>query len=164
MVHGTGPIAMALSLRPASVRDIDGILPLVRSFHEYSGLHLAEPRREASVRGLLSEPGFGGIWLISADSIVIAYIAICKGCSIEFGGCDGFVDEFFIRRESRGKGLGSKVLELAKLEARKLGIRALHLEVARENTNIRKLYSGAGFTERQQYFLMTIEFDPADRR
>ncbi len=45
------------------------------------------------------------------------YIAICKGNSIEFCGFDAFIDEFFIRAESRGKGPRAKVLELAKAEA-----------------------------------------------
>jgi ribosomal protein S18 acetylase RimI-like enzyme len=57
--------------------------------------------------------------------------------------------------EYRRKGLGRQVFEHIKDEANKHDIRALHLEVARSNSNAQKLYSRANFVVRDKYLLMT---------
>ena len=48
-----------------------------------------------------------------------------------------------------------------KVEARRLDIRALHLEVARDNQRARRLYASAGFAAREQYFLMSAPIGQA---
>jgi GNAT superfamily N-acetyltransferase len=147
---------MHAEIRFASEDDIDLMLPLVRAYHEHEGLDISDSERESSVRGLISDHAFGGIWLIYVGGAPVGYIVLCKGYSIEFGGYDAFIDEFYIRPEFRGKGFGKSSLELIKAEATKIGIRALHLEVARTNEIARKLYAGAGFEAREKYVLMSI--------
>ena len=88
---------------------------------------------------------------------------LCFGYTIEFVGRDAFIDEFFIQEEARGLGIGRQVLAFAKQEAAKLGIVALHLEVARTNEKAKRLYAKAGFDAREQFHLMScaIESDGA---
>ena len=88
---------------------------------------------------------------------MVGYAALCFGYSIEFRGRDAFVDELFIAEQARGKGLGSRVLELIRKEAARLGIVALHLEVARDNTRARRLYEKWGFRARERYYLMSCD-------
>jgi ribosomal protein S18 acetylase RimI-like enzyme len=47
------------------------------------------------------------------------------------------------------------VLARVEAEAATLGIRALHLEVARSNVRAQKLYGAAGFRARERFFLMS---------
>jgi len=150
---------MSAVIKLASEDDIGLLLPFVRSFHEYEGLNLTDDEREISVRGLLTNSEFGKVWIILDGPQPAGYIAICKGYSIEFCGYDAFIDEFYIRPESRGKGLGKMVLQLAKVEAQKSGIRALHLEVTRSNTRARSFYASASFVARDEYSLMSVDLD-----
>jgi len=139
----------------ATTQHLDILLPLVRAFHAHEEIAMSEADRESVTRRLLGDETWGRIWLIFDGGDVAGYIAICTGFSIEFRGNDAFVDEFYIRPESRGRGLGKKALQLVRTEARALGIRALHLEVARSNARARGLYSGAGFEAREDYMLMS---------
>jgi GNAT superfamily N-acetyltransferase len=131
------------------------LLPFVRAFHEHEQIAMDEDDRASVVRRLLIEPAWGRIWLIFDGDEPAGYIAICTGFSIEFRGNDAFVDEFYVRPESRGLGLGTKALQLVCTEAKALGIRALHLEVDRSNAKARKLYAGAEYEAREAYMLMT---------
>jgi len=147
---------MNVKINIASGNNLAELLPLVRAYHEFERLNVSEIERENSVRRLLSDKSLGGIWRAYADTELVGYIALCVGFSIEFSGLDAFVDEFYIRPEYRGKGIGAKVLELAKVEAKSMGIRALHLEVARTNVKAQNLYTQAKFKAREKYVLMSV--------
>jgi len=142
-------------IRLATVEDLASLLPLVREFHALEQLRISEEERAAVVQRLLGEPGWGRIWMIFEAGKLTGYIAICIGFSIEFLGNDAFIDEFFIRPEARGRGLGTAVLNQVQVAAKALGIHALHLEVARSNARARKLYGKAQFEAREDYMLMT---------
>jgi ribosomal protein S18 acetylase RimI-like enzyme len=104
----------------------------------------------------LTNPVFGRIWLIYCDYRAVGYIALCAGYSIEFSGKDAFIDEFYIKPEFRGRGLGTQALELIKIAAKNLDIRAIHLEVARNNPDAHRLYARSDFEVREKYVLMSI--------
>lgn len=145
-----------MKLRLATFDDIDALVPLVRAYHEFDGMEATDPERRETIAPLLSAGSARGrIWLIDTSSGTVGYIALCFGYSIEFGGRDAFIDEFFIVEAARGQGLGRMVLEAIKTEAENDGVRALHLEVALTNTAAKKLYNGAGFVSRERFHLMS---------
>ena len=109
----------------------------------------------AAVQPLLDDPALGRLWLIDVEGEAVGYIALCFGYSIEFAGRDAFVDEFFIDAAHRGRGLGRAVLERLVAAASAFNVRALHLEVARDNARAARLYGAAGFESRAKYHLMT---------
>jgi GNAT superfamily N-acetyltransferase len=152
---------MTLSLRLAYPRDLAELLPLVASFHAHEGLRLAATTRRAVVANLVGRRGLGRVFLIRVLGEAIGYVAICFGYSIEFGGRDAFVDEFFVAPAHRGRGIGRRVLALVKAEARRLGVRALHLEVGRGNDRARRLYAALGFVPRDRFTLMTLPLGKA---
>lgn len=131
------------------------LLPLVRAYHEFESVELDDGTRERVLRPLLGESSLGRIWLVSTAGQIVGYVALCFGYSIEFGGRDAFVDELFITEAHRGKGIGRAVLSHVESEAAALGIRALHLEVARTNSRARRLYAATGFRARERFFLMS---------
>ena len=61
--------------------------------------------------------------------ILIGYIAVCYSYSIEFGGRDAFIDEFYIAAAERGKGIGGRVLKEIATLLQMRGVVAVHLEV-----------------------------------
>ena len=112
--------------------------------------------RRAAVTRLLETPALGGIWLVLEGDALAGYIALCIGFSIEFGGHDGFVDEFYLAPEYRGRGGGRHALQALIPLAAERGVNALHLEVARDNAPARALYARCGFIAREKYVLMSM--------
>jgi GNAT superfamily N-acetyltransferase len=150
-------IEMTAEIKIASISDLDILLPLVREFHEFEDLSISEHQRENSLKTLLECAELGGILLIYYSSKIVGYIALCFSYSIEFSGKDAFIDEFYIKPEFRGKGLGKQTLEFIKITAKERGIRALHLEVARTNTTAHKIYAQSNFEIREKYVLMSVK-------
>lgn len=132
-------------------------MPFVRAYHEFEGIGSTEPERARSIAPLLSDASLGRIWLIFERRQAVGYIAVCFGYSIEFGGRDGFLDEFFIVPAARSQGLGREALEAVKGEVALLGVRAMHLEVARTNLAAKQFYSKAGFESREHFHLMSCK-------
>lgn len=148
---------MSVELKLAAKDDLPVLFAFMKIFHELEHISIEENRRMTTLRPLLGENEIGRVWMIEVDETNVGYIILGFGYSIEFGGRDAFIDEFFIRADSRGKGIGRHVLQLVKTEAVKLGVHALHLEVARTNRRARHLYQDEGFKEREQYYIMSCE-------
>ncbi|MGD1952961.1 MAG: GNAT family N-acetyltransferase [Leptolyngbyaceae cyanobacterium] len=144
------------SIRLASTDDIQQLLPLIRDFHTFEGIHISDEQRQRAVNDLLSDLSLGGIWLILADTTIAGYVALTFGYSIEFGGKDAFIDELYIRPELQGQGLGNQTLIKIQQAAKAHNIQAVHLEVARQNTKAQKLYAHANFLPREKYMLMSV--------
>lgn len=146
-----------VKITKANKQDIQTLMPFVTSYHDFEVIRISTKLRQQSVLHLLENPPQGSIWIIEVSKIAVGYIILCVGYSIEFCGYDAFIDEFYVEQAFRGKGIGSIVLELVKQESKKLGIRALHLEVDRNNIAARMLYIKAEFKEREKYVIMTVD-------
>lgn len=147
---------MPLLLRLATAKDLPTLIPLVKAYHKFEQAGSVDADAiECALEPLLSSADFGCVWLIELEDKPVGYIALCFGYSIEFGGRDAFIDEFFIVPDQRGKGLGKAVLAQAQAEAEKLDIKALHLEVGQSNQRAQRLYAALGFEPRERFFLMS---------
>ncbi len=112
-----------------------------------------EPRCRASMKRLLAEPAFGRAWLIEDAGETAGYVVLTLGYSIEFGGILAFVDELFIARPHRRRGIGTRALKLVTTEAKSLGIAVLALEVTRSNVSAKRVYAKAGFVDREHHLM-----------
>lgn len=148
---------MIAELKAASAENWDVLLQLVHEFHQFEGVSLSEQQRATSLKLLIANAELDGIWLISCNNQIVGYIALCTGYSIEFSGKDAFIDEFYIRSDYRGKGLGRQALNQIKILAKEQGIQALHLEVARSNIKAQRFYADANFEVREKYVLMSVK-------
>lgn len=146
-------------LRTATGADLEPLLELVRAYHEFENIDLADERRRSAVGRLLDSPELGRVSLIDkpAERAPVGYIALCFGYSIEFAGRDAFIDEFFIAEAHRGQGLGRAVLEQVLNEAGGSSVHAVHLEVGRENSKAQRLYGALGFETRDGFALMSCK-------
>lgn len=110
-----------------------------------------EPRSErelVALRALLAAPALGAVYTIDGDGRAIGFAILCWGYSVEYGGRDAILDEFYILPELRGRGLGLRVLGLLADEARRHDIVAVHLEVLAFEARNFNLYARAGYTDR----------------
>ena len=131
---------------------------LVAAFHESEGISQTDEDRKAALQPLLEGSPHGVAYLIGPRKGAVGYIIVSFGYSVEMGGIIGFIDEFFIRPNVRGRGLGGEVLRSLMPALAGHGIKALHLEVGRGNDRAKQLYGKLGFEARENYQLMTRRF------
>lgn len=146
---------MSAALHLAGPEDAPALLTMVAAFHQETGIFSTPEHRAAAIEPLLEGSPLGCAYLIGPRRAPIGYIVISFGWSVELGGMDGFIDEFFVRPGVRGRGVGSEVLGalLPKLEG--AGLKALHLEAVADQPALKRLYGRAGFKMRDGYHLMT---------
>ena len=145
---------MTKLLHLAGPDDAARLLPMIAAYHAHDGIDCDDAHRSAAIAPLLEGSPHGAIWLLGPKISPVGYIAVSFGWSIELGGMDGFIDEFWIREKVRGRGMGGEVLLTLLKSLREAGMKALHLEVAEGNERAERLYLGAGF-RRRDFRLMT---------
>ena len=93
---------MTAALHLATEADLDKLLPLVAGYHAFEGIDPGDDHRRDALAPLLQGSPLGAVWLIGPKRAPVGYIAVSFGWSIEMGGMDGFIDEFFIRETVPG--------------------------------------------------------------
>ena len=146
---------MSAKLHLAAEDDLDRLLPLVAAYHAFEGIAGDDDTRRAALMPLLAGSPLGADWLIGLRRAPVGYIALSFGWSIEFGGMDGIIDEFFIRENVRGRGMGTEVLMALMPQLAQAGLKALHLEADPANEPALRLYQRRGFKVRDGYHFLT---------
>jgi GNAT superfamily N-acetyltransferase len=137
-----------MAFRPASVADLDTLVPLMAAFYEEDRHPWHPEAARETMTTLLRDPSCGRAFLIEEDARPVGYLVVCFGFSLEFHGRDAFVDELYVVPAARGRGLGREALRVAETCCLDSGARALHLEVGHGNAAARRLYASFGFEER----------------
>jgi len=135
--------------------DLPTLVGLCGRYHEFESIASTEATRERTLRPLLRNDVYGAIFIGREARIPTGYVAICFGYSIELGGREAFIDELFVEKEWRGRGIGNDLLGAAIHFSTNAGAAALHIEVAHDNARAKAFYTDHGFGPRNQYFLMT---------
>ena len=146
---------MTTAVRRANSGDLAVLLELVAEYCE-ADHHTFDPAvAHAGLEPLLGDDTYGAIWLIdptepangsdgldgqpSADG----YIVVTWGWSIEIGGLEVVLDEFYVR--SRGEGRGSEALRIVESDCRRRGVKRIFLETELANERARQLYERHGY-------------------
>lgn len=85
-------------------------------------------------------------WIFLVNGNIAGYLLICFTWSNEIGGMDAWIDEFYIKPEYRGKGLGTAYLKHI-LKSYPSYVNRFKLEIAPANVNAEKLYLKLGFAD-----------------
>jgi len=101
---------------------------------------------------LLRDPSLGRVWIIAAEGVTVGYIVMAFDYSLEYRGRGAWVDEFFVRRSHRGKGIGTQALAFFCERAQALGASVVYLEVNHGNPAL-ELYRRMGFEDHQRYLM-----------
>jgi len=149
---------MSAALHLAKPDDLPRLQSLVAAFHTQEGITQSDKDRAATLIPLLEGIPHGAAYLIGPKNGPVGYIVISFGYSVEMGGISGGIDEFYIRKNVRGRGMGSEVLRSLMPALAEYGIKAMHLEVKHNDASAKRLYSRLGFTLRNGYHLMRQKF------
>jgi GNAT superfamily N-acetyltransferase len=143
-----------VTFRAAVHSDLDILLPLMHCLQQDDpwSVPFHEERVRDTVRELLASPSAGCAFLIFQDELCIGYLVLSFDFSIEYGGKNAWIDELFVQREYRGRGVGSRAIDFAIQTTRQFGATVLHLEVNRGNPAI-DLYRRFGFEDHDRRLL-----------
>ncbi len=133
-------------IRRAGPGDEDDVLQMAREFSELHPHPFDADRVLAAVRPLLADDGLGQIWLVvDPEGVHVpgGYAVLTWGWSLESGGREALLDEFYLR--GRGQGLGTKALADVIKEAQAAGAATVVLETEAHNQRSRVFFGKAGF-------------------
>lgn len=147
---------MEIDIVPAVAADMEQLVELMHELYHYDRSELDELKAREALAASLGDPTWARIWLIQAGEETAGYVVLTFGFSMEYGGRDAIIDEFFLRAAYRRRGLGSQVVDFLKAFCRSEGIRALHLEVFDHNQAAYEFYRRHGFRERNSRFMSLV--------
>ncbi len=145
-----------MRMRAAVPEDEAKLVELMAEFYAEAGFELNRRHAAEAFGTLLADKRLGQVWLIETASEFAGYVALTFGYSMESGGRDATLEDLYIRAPFRGGGLGKGALAEMRAFCIEHGIRAVSVEVGRENDAAQEVYRTAGFsaTDRQ---LLTLE-------
>jgi len=131
-----------------------GVLEMMRSlFLEDQATSSPDPAKfPLTIAFLLSNPSLGRIMLFIENGILSGYALLIPYWSNEFGGTLLFVDELFVIRKARNRGIATRFFAFLEQE-RPFSSVALALEVSPRNQRARQLYESLGFKIRDNSIL-----------
>ncbi len=136
-----------------SPEEIPALLEMMREFYAQQHMRFEEEVAVAAIRKLLGNSAFGQIYLIFWGQQLAGYFALTFCFSLEFHGRFGLLDELYLREPFRRKKLGQGVVGFAEEICRKEELKALRLEVGRENQSAASLYQKTGFKEEERHLM-----------
>ena len=142
-----------LSFQPLGPGDEALLSPLMQELYIHEAIAWHPESAAQSLRELLGSPVKGRAWLVFADRQAAGYFVLTLAFSLEFGGTFALLDELYIREEWRGRGVGTRTMDFATDESKKLGAHALRLEVGHANEGALKFYRRHGFSAEQRHLL-----------
>lgn len=139
---------MTTVVRRAVPDDLGVLLELVAEYCRADGHRFDAAVARDGIEPLLADDTYGAIWMIGPDDrngapTADGYIVVTWGWSIEIGGLDVVLDEFYVR--SRGRGKGSDALGIIEAECRRRGVKRIFLETELTNQRARQLYERHGY-------------------
>lgn len=145
-----------IQFQQASIAHLDLLLTLMAEFYADT-MPFVPALAQSALSGILQNSAYGFVWLIRHQGSTVGYVVLTLGYSLEYGGRDAFIDELYLRPSNRNQGIGTQTLHFLEKTCRQLDIKALHLEVERDNPKAQALYDRVGF-EPHDRTLMTQQF------
>jgi ribosomal protein S18 acetylase RimI-like enzyme len=130
-----------------SDHELPALLELMREFYAQQEMRFDEPAASLAINRALKNPELAQIYLIFRGAELAGYFALTFCFSLEFHGRFALFDELYLREPFRRQKLGKAVVAFAEDLCKQAGIKALRLEVGRENQPAQSLYRAAGFKE-----------------
>lgn len=128
-----------------SDHEIPTLLEMMREFYAQQNMRFDPTIASGAIEKLLQSPGNGQIYLIFRGAELAGYFALTFCFSLEFHGKFALLDELYLRQEFRRQKLGKAVVAFTEELCKKAGIKAVRLEVGRENQTAQSLYSASGY-------------------
>ena len=138
---------MSAEFGAAGAADLEQLVELLGVL--FAQEHELSPDADKQRRGLtliLGDPSIGTIYVAREGERVLGSVSILRSVSTAEGGPAGHLEDFIVRPECRGRGIGARLLAYAAEQSRAAGLLRLILLTDGDNLNAQRLYERAGFT------------------
>src|SRR5437660_2355568 len=142
---------MNVHFQLASERDLLRLLELMRELYQHEAMNFDEEVARSALKKTLLDSTLGSAYLILLDEQPAGYFVLTFCFSLEFHGKFALLDEIYVRKALRKQKMGTKVIEFVEGICKKMGIKALRLEVGQENQAAQSLYGATGFQKDPRY-------------
>jgi ribosomal protein S18 acetylase RimI-like enzyme len=137
---------MTVAFEPARPEDLPQLVEMLGVLftqeHDFSP---DAARQERGLRLVLENPEVGRIYVARDGARVLGSVMILRTVSTVEGGPAGALEDFVVRPECRGQGLGGRLLAYAIEQSRAAGLLRLVLLTDGDNAGAQRLYQEAGF-------------------
>ncbi len=144
---------MPITLKKLELSEIDNLLQMMNEFYIFENIPFVYDEMKQLIMELLNNTIYGEILLIKLDDIILGYVVLTKGYSLEYKGIFYLLDEFYIKQDFRSKGYGTSVINYLKYYLSKKNANYLLLEVDNFNNRAYQLYIRNGFIDKDRKFL-----------
>lgn len=135
-------------IEQATLDDLPQLTELLMELFSLEGDFVPDPVRQTrGLRLLLEAPNRGRIFVLKQNDAILGMINLLFTISTAEGGVVFLLEDLIIRREYRGHGLGSRLLEHALEYARKKDVKRITLLTDRLNADAQRFYKRHGFFE-----------------
>ena len=150
----------AVNITPATLADIERLLPLVEQYWRFEAIEGFDARRlTVLLQRVMSDDSLGHVWLAEVDGNAAGYLLAVYVFSLEHQGLTAEIDEFFVGPAYRSLGIGSLLLAAAEATFRIRGCTNIALQIGRDNDEARAFYRGHGYVDRAGFDLVDKNLD-----
>ena len=144
--------------KEARKADIQNVLAMMEDFYAIDGYPFDVSLANRCLREFIANASLGRCYLVLEAGDVAGYFILTFGYSFEYGGRDLFLDELYLKPTFRGMGLGQAVMKHIDSFAEDNDVKAVHLEVERNNHQGQKLYLKNGYLSNDRSLLTKKQF------
>ena len=142
-------------IRPLKSGDLPKLLKLAHAYWKFEKIN---GFRSKGYRGLavkiLKNPSLGRIWVAVEGDRLIGYLVVVFLISLEYRGMAAEIDELYVDRLDRGRGVGESLLGVARKKLSLQGLGQMSLRVGKSNRSAIRFYKKMGFRKRNEFLVM----------
>lgn len=154
---------MPIDVRPARPEDIDACAGLLAQL--FSQEHEFVPEASLQLEGLsmiVGNPESGTIFVCDKDGVVIGMVSLLLTVSTALGRKVALLEDMVVAKDSRGQGIGSRLLDHAIDWAAHQGLGRITLLTDHDNLRAQHFYESRGFSRSTMVaFRKPLEIRPA---
>lgn len=147
-------------MRKALPEHQEVLVQLMAEVYDEAGYTLNRRHAGEAFAAILADRRLGYVWLIQDGARSVGYLVMTLVFSIEYGGLNAFVDDLYVQAPYRNRGLAKKALAEMRRFCVLRGIRAMSVEVGRENLQAQGVYRRTGFVATDRQLLSLRLADP----
>lgn len=146
---------MSTAIHLCSPAEADRLCALMAQYHAETGRDIGDEQRRAAVLPLVEGAPHGVAYLFGPARAATGYVIVSFGWSVEFGGLEARIVELYIRPNVRGRGIGQEALNAIAKALGAAGVKALHLDLDRNDAATMRFAQKARFAPRDGVQIMT---------
>lgn len=125
--------------------EIETITSMMQDFYAIDNYPIDIEVSKRVFEEFIADEKLGKAWLIYLDTEVVGYVILTFIFNFEYQGRIAFLDELYLKKNARRKGIGKQTITFIQKEVHKLKLKIVYLEIEPHNVTAQKLYIANDF-------------------